>query len=844
MSGHAGATGALLSEAGLLTLADAGCGLILQATDRTRERTRAWDRVVSALRQGQRPDRPGAAVLLSLIARDAVVEHDALNAICSGGTTWHDDTAVYAEWVSPDGRWQDRRQLSAHTAKLVCSGWPQIARADWEALARWAARRMGGELAPARLEAVLGAAAAWWSQQLPPMLMLHVLGLRRLQLLPRSAHARRVACVQLPTSDGHRCEDDGIAGLLHAAHGLTPRTDVLQDIVHLVREAARQHRSGDGFRRRVLDGLMTIAPRACQAGRVQAMMLGGTYSIVAEGGARGELLGRRSLAGYVGVAVLPLGRALIDHGADPISLDEEGWKTVLDKMLEPLTGEPRAKALAYLQAFARFVLARGGMQLPLSRYGTPDESYPYARIAWPHEVDDAVAWIAARRGDDELRRQAMAALLVMATRPARPEEVSVLRVRDVVDHGSGLSLASAPLPSDGVGKSLAMRQIQRVTNVAAVEALLDIRAHRRRQHAADAAYLFGSPMSPQAPWRWAETMNLVQEALRAASGDPTLTAYALRHAVVSQAMETALMPGRTIDDFQSIAQISSLAGHEHVQSSRPYVNLIERPLAAWARSAVPDDGPVALGGFAHVAAGLATRERSATQAPDHDARARIDTAADGPSLDKVLAVLQEHAEQRELETIAYRHLLAVSMVQSIVQEAGHLLRLAGLLPRRGGTHPAAVARLVAAHGAWWSATDEPKLRGVRRLLDDLPTPQAAACVRAFLECARPRSIALDEPVVAAPLVEVLQRAAAEGSMRLVIRHADPHLPPMVRHWAVGEAEVTQIAPRPGEPRVRLLVAEGGTAAGCRGRGVSVHGLYGILIALGIRSELERRDRGR
>jgi integrase len=117
----------------------------------------------------------------------------------------------------------------------------------------------------------------------------------------------------------------------------------------------------------------------------------------------------------------------------------------------------------------------------------------------------------------------------------------------------------ALLGTDGLKTAAAKRRFV-ITEPEAAKRLLSWCEFRRAQGAPESGFLFADAADDNRLYRPYAVRATILRMLKAATGDPSMTFYALRHSWISREMEQLLMTESAVD-FNRLMHLADAAGH-------------------------------------------------------------------------------------------------------------------------------------------------------------------------------------------------------------------------------------------------------------------------------------------
>lgn len=821
-------------RSGLAVVGTTTGDFLVQSTEIALQRRQQLENLRRRWERGDRPESAGGRLIISLALHDAVLDRHHVAAIGRNGQTWTDQMVVALEWILPNG-WRDRRYLSSDSAACVKqNGGVRLGQPHWSDAAAYL--RSDPTLAAPVIVSLFDAATAFWHHNLPGVLFCHCARLAPLQPLTSAAHARRASGLPLvsgPTDPRESLRSSIELGLQMARHA-SSRLECAHRIRSIFKKTALRS-SDHQVRQQWIAGLIALFDEACAHGRAQALVVAGTLHVVNEGGIRGGLLKPRSLAAYVGDTVERLLKSMLAHGGDPDGYTAAVWRQIYVATVEQANASARPKVAAFLLAFHRMLLGRGAEPLTLS-FARPEHlEPPNARIIFDVEIERALAYIRRPEVAQRIGLQAELMLLIGKVVAIRTSEVFTLRLEDVIEGSGGVCVLSvAPRRTDGTSKSPSVRRQVEIHDLEVNSRLLTFWRRRAGEDASPADFLFGEPRSPGTRFAERDTTELVQQAIKSATGDQTASFYCLRHRVLSEQAQAVLLPdARTCDEPWLLSSIAGRAGHASIASSRPYLNCFEAALQAWAMRSREAAAVASTAGFERVDQGHVVAVGSSRLAADEEPGEDSECVA-ALSVDVVIGVLDDVSHDHSVSAAALRNDIRETLVNEILMATFDVLAALGLGPAVSSKHRLLDSIcLVQSLKPWWRASGQPKYQGVRRRLAEVVRRDPRLLerlTRSWHSAYRKEELSLDRFEAAAPLLTFLQSCEVPVG-RLLITCAKVPVPTHLQQRQGRGLIVRPVPPRAGRASTRLhLCSIDATAKVPAGPAIAVQGLHAWMVA--------------
>ena len=485
----------------------------------------------------------GARLLLLLPMNEIILSLGRLQAATGDSSVVYADNngELFLEFMLAHG-WRDRRILSPQTADVVrlnrsCRVVPR----DWIMAAAFL--RANGLPKTHEWEAYLEGAKCWWARHLPGPLFGHATGVALFQPLPRAALARVATGFAQRSSDieltGDEAED---VNRVQACFKQSPDLAIFDELIAFCGRVASDKQDKAVGRERIVQKILTLIPSAAKAGRGQLILLCGIKHAIQAGGVSGASWAPVTIYSYLLQDIKSLASELVRQQLDALS--GEDFHVMYCKLLSAIQDSQRPKLEAFLSAFHRFLVICGFDPLPRTLSGGRHLLPPLAAIVTAIELNYAVDFVRQVAPEPRVALQATVGLLLGYWIPLRTVELWCIRIEDVHIEPP-MFLSVYPRQRDGSDKSEAVRRQEDLDDIESTEmktSLIDLMNLRRRKDIADDKdLLLGRPGYPNERYEQLLTTQLMNDALRWATGDRRASFYDLRHAVFSRRAERALL---------------------------------------------------------------------------------------------------------------------------------------------------------------------------------------------------------------------------------------------------------------------------------------------------------------
>jgi integrase len=216
------------------------------------------------------------------------------------------------------------------------------------------------------------------------------------------------------------------------------------------------------------------------------------------------------------------------------TMEGADFHRVYTELLETIPKSQRSKFEAFLLAFHRYLVICGFDHLPRSLSGKKELLPPTAAVVWEHEFDLALTYVDAVAPTPRIALQAKLGLALGYHIPFRTVEIWCIRMGDVQPKNP-MFVSVYSRQRDGVGKVKSLRRQEDIVDDNLKRLLLEMVNMRSiEDDASDEDLLFGQPQQPEKRHAQLVTAQLMNDALKWATGDASASFYDLRHSVFSR----------------------------------------------------------------------------------------------------------------------------------------------------------------------------------------------------------------------------------------------------------------------------------------------------------------------
>ena len=552
-----------LRDTGILCYPDSADVDHLRYTSQARRRANRFCAVQSALLSAA--SAPGI-LAGRLTAFDLVRPSDLKSALEAPVYALRGKTCI--EWKVSGEERIDRRALCALTAL----GLPRLDRAPDAELAAFEAflgsmpdyKRVPAKKRLIELERDM---ACWAVERLPKPLWAHVVGLR--PMTPLSRHHAAMADVSgvpiVALDEAAAARSAEAVDMLDTAVSAGRKADTpwiveMALAVFSVSEHETEDETLDRWGRR----LLALRAHVEEGDVASAVVIAWQLDLVQSGTLTKTDAPPRTRARYARIVSIRLWRMLSAMPADVQKwMPDDLSAGYLSMMSDPSCKDLSAlgAAISGFQVFVHEVFGVAPSQLGLHKL--IPEPKPRAQWITRTAIDRAIRWIDEdEKGDPRLKSIVALMILLGYSAPFRLSELRWIRLSNIGRTPEGwLEIEITALSGSSRLKSPAATRrvlIKDPAVVARVEALV---AQREDEGAPLESLLFAVPFDDMAPYRAHAVHLTLLRLLKQATGNQEMTFYALRHTVISNAVEE-LLSSCAITNNSRFIQLADWAGHE------------------------------------------------------------------------------------------------------------------------------------------------------------------------------------------------------------------------------------------------------------------------------------------
>ncbi len=503
-----------------------------------------------------------------LIAFDGVIGNDALS---------HALEACAAPHVHPEGmaiEWQalrpprtERRLLSTLTIACLCR-LPEFGPYDMRRPERWHASS-GEQLVQWGLYSQPSTAVGemwadslcWHLLHLPMPLWGHLSGLQPISALQRVAWARlatgRVTHERPMESVASQALPEALDAT-NTSRGADTDASAMNALDATMKITASL--SDSAQRRTWVQTLASKIETAHRCGPVSCTVMAWVLDMAESGTPFKTNAAATTIQQYARSIMWQLWKAFTAHKTAPCDMTVPEFLSIYETILAPMKRDARATAAKALGSWHKFLV--NFQEAPAIRSTLVrdlQETSVDAQVIWPHELDRAAMIFESHEGDERLINGAQVLFHVACNGPFREDELARLRLANVIVHAGAVDIEITSSQLHGGLKSPSGQRVVRIANPQACQSISAWKRRRILENASSSDLLFGNPVHRDVYRRHA-MIQLVNNALKQATGDRGSSLHGLRHSFVSEAADGLLrsVPITSIDRF---ALLGNETGH-------------------------------------------------------------------------------------------------------------------------------------------------------------------------------------------------------------------------------------------------------------------------------------------
>ncbi len=528
--------------------------------------------------------QPQLIIAAALIAEGVVREADLVGCVSALPAAVLRGDTVHASWLVKDVL--HRRSLSsltliagksANSKQDTPVNWQKELDQFSETLRMFypGSRDLAG---PDRIASALNDGCAWIYLNCPMVCVAYVSGAQQLSLLSDLAHDRQSGRRELPIQGYANMEahplaeamdlaldkafDDAkpvstsqwIIGALKKLVSVSAGEDGMRAADYLVKDAVRQR-------------LGAVVQTLARSGTpVDALLLAWVLYLLETGSLHLRNPKLSTIARYTHAAVERLHWSLNRVRVAPADLDQAEWEALFK---EVVSADDTSKELrCAVASFHCFLVGEFGLDpQPWLFVGVEDVSAVSANVVWPDEITRAFNLISTFGSDLRLRQSMKVMLSIGAGNKVRIGEVRSIRLCNIHLRGEDLEIEVAPRRTHHQGKSAAARRMLKYGNTEHQVAIKAWLQRRIDESAEPDDLLFGDPHQPDRGYRMGACQRILNQTLRAATGDPSVSFQTLRHTAISRELHHTLMNAQVHHTISPINQVAVEAGHSNERTT-------------------------------------------------------------------------------------------------------------------------------------------------------------------------------------------------------------------------------------------------------------------------------------
>lgn len=424
------------------------------------------------------------------------------------------------------------------------------------------------------LAKVLLDARTWWYLHLPLCLFSHVQGAVRMPILDEAVLRRlEKGTEQRPFQ--HTPSDEAL-GAAHdraldelldiASNELLahPKQTIgqIQSIFSISTNRAGLRLATYLNHRDLRDKLTLAIDLMRSEGWVASVLLSWAVHLLNVGSVRKANPAISTLSAYLNALLEPLANTLRQLKYPPALYSQNDWVTLFEELRQHTPSGQHAAALASLHHWA--VRTHGCDPMPDVMFQTVEATRVHTNLIWPDEQQRALDLAATVSPDERVCQQVQVMLALGSGGLFRIGEISGLTTTDLQDGDNGLCVHVSPGRGVHGGKSRAARRIVRIHDPALIALISQWRVRRKlesRLAPNESELLFGDPHTPRKLYRMGHCIRLVNDILRRATGDDSVSFHSLRHAGATARAYTLLTQPQPPSAVSPVDELCHEMGH-------------------------------------------------------------------------------------------------------------------------------------------------------------------------------------------------------------------------------------------------------------------------------------------
>lgn len=528
--------------------------------------------------------RPQLIIATVLIAEGLGSEADFIACVSALAAAVRRGHNVHASWLVKDEL--HRRSISDITliaAKSVAAN--TATPVDWKKELKGFSDTLGlfypdcKDLAgPHRIASALNDGLAWIYLNCPMVCVGYISGAQPLSLLSERARDRQCGRHESPAQSRTNLEDDPLAEAmdlaLEKAFDDAKPAPSSQWIVEALTKLVSVSSGEDGMRAAdylkkdaVRQRLGSVAQTLARSGTpVDGLLLAWVLYLLQTGSLHLKNPKLSTIRRYTHAAVKHLHRSLNRVPVAPADMNQSEWESLFKEVLnvDDATGELRCA----VASFHCFLVGELGVDpQPWLFAGVEDISAVSANVVWPDEITRASNLISTFGSDLRLRQSMKVMLSIGAGNKVRIGEVRSIRLCNIHLRGEDLEIEVAPRRTHHQGKSAAARRILKYGKTEHQVAIKAWLQRRIDESAEPDELLFGDPHQPDRGYKMGACQRILNQTLRAATGDSSVSFQTLRHTAISRHLHHTLMNAQLHHPISPITKISVEAGHSNERTT-------------------------------------------------------------------------------------------------------------------------------------------------------------------------------------------------------------------------------------------------------------------------------------
>jgi integrase len=428
---------------------------------------------------------------------------------------------------------------------------------------------------------------------LPPPCSNHLSGVLPLALLPEEVQMRRVGIRPRRDQQGTENSIDVLSPLMDASvdqlWGTYSKSRSNKTVVGALQQAFK---GNDIERIRLADYLQKnslrldlngISKLVLQSGcPINALLTLWVIHLFEWGSVRLRNPTAGTIRRYVVAIVEILHDMLVEVGISPTQISQEKWEEFFATLLATVDGNDVGKNAA--KSFHRFLVIHLGIDpVPANWGGGSEDAMPHANIIWPHEKGLAFKLIPHFTSDLRLQGMLYSMLAMGCGNPVRIGDLPGLTAGCISRNEGRLRLDIFHRHGQHKGKSGAATRPLDYLGLEYSEYIRSWLDYREMDaEFGEDVLIFGDPNRPGKCYRLGLCLRLLNQILKAATGDPSASFHMLRHTCICNEIVEDLLIADIPTSIARSKEIAARAGQKNdLTTYSSYFHIPEIVIRRW-----------------------------------------------------------------------------------------------------------------------------------------------------------------------------------------------------------------------------------------------------------------------